>query len=82
VVDGGLGKHGVVLEERLPERRGVVGNHHEFCLSRPEALQRRLVAKSDLARLDDEGELRSDAGAKSATERRPMRVPGEQQAYL
>ena len=60
-MDGSLCEHSVVLEERLSERRGVLRNHDEFCLARPEALQGRLVTKSDFARLDDEGELGSDA---------------------
>jgi hypothetical protein len=61
VVDGSLSQHGVVLEERFSERWGVLGNHDELCLARPEALQSGLVAKCDLARLDDKSELRSDA---------------------
>lgn len=33
VVDVGLGKHGVVLEFTLPERRGVASNDDELGLS-------------------------------------------------
>ena len=39
VVDGGLGKHGVVLEERLAERGSVLGDDHELRLAVPEALE-------------------------------------------
>ena len=39
VVDGGLGKHGVVLEERLAQRGGVLGDDHELRLAVAEALE-------------------------------------------
>ena len=39
VVDGGLGKHGVVLEKRLAQRGRVLGDDHELRLATPEALE-------------------------------------------
>jgi hypothetical protein len=47
VVDVGLGKHGVVLELTLAERRGVASNDDELGLSGAEGLEGRLVSKSD-----------------------------------
>jgi hypothetical protein len=51
VVDGGLAEHGVVLELRLAERRGVAGNDDELGLAGAEGLKGGLVTKSDLAGL-------------------------------
>jgi hypothetical protein len=51
VVDGGLAEHGVVLELRLAERRGVAGNDDELGLAGAEGLEGGLVTKSDLAGL-------------------------------
>lgn len=39
VVDRGLGKHGVVLEERLAQRGSVLGDDHELRLAVTEALE-------------------------------------------
>ena len=47
VVDGGLGQHAVVLELTLSERRSVASNDDELGLARSEALEGRLVTKSD-----------------------------------
>lgn len=43
VVDLGLGEHAVVLELRLPQRRGVAGDDNELGLSGAQALEGRLV---------------------------------------
>jgi hypothetical protein len=51
VVDSGLAEHGVVLELRLAERRGVAGNDDELGLAGAEGLEGGLVTKSDLAGL-------------------------------
>lgn len=51
MVDGGLAEHGVVLELRLAERRGVAGNDDELGLAGAEGLEGGLVTKSDLAGL-------------------------------
>lgn len=55
VVDGSLGKHGVVLELRLAERGSVAGDDDELGLVRAKALQGRLVAQGDckLGRVSD-----------------------------
>jgi hypothetical protein len=47
VVDVGLGKHGVVLELTLAERRGVASNDDELGLSGAEGFEGRFVSKSD-----------------------------------
>jgi hypothetical protein len=47
VVDVGLGKHGIVLELTLAERRGVASNDDELGLSGAEGLEGRLVSKSN-----------------------------------
>ena len=47
VVDRGLGQHAVVLELRLAERRSVASNDDELGLAGSEALEGRLVSKSD-----------------------------------
>lgn len=47
VVNLSLGQHGVVLELRLAERRGVSGNDDELGLSRSELLESRLVSEGD-----------------------------------
>lgn len=54
VVDGGLAEHGVVLELRLAERRGVASNDDELGLAGAEGLEGGLVTKSDLAGLCEE----------------------------
>lgn len=51
VVDGGLAKHGVVLELRLAERRGVASNDDELGLAGAKGLEGGLVTQSDLAGL-------------------------------
>lgn len=51
VVNLSLGQHGVVLELRLAERRGVSGNDDELGLSRSELLESRLVSEGDLSGL-------------------------------
>lgn len=47
VVDGGLGEHAVVLELTLAERRGVASNDDKLGLAGSEALEGRLITKSD-----------------------------------
>ncbi len=47
VVDLGLGKHGVVFQLRLAQRRGVAGDDDELSLSRAESLEGGLVSESD-----------------------------------
>ena len=47
VVDVGLGEHGVVLELRLAERRGVASNDDELGLAAAESLEGRLVSEGD-----------------------------------
>lgn len=47
VVDGGLGQHAVVLKLRFAERRSVSSNDDELGLAGSEALEGRLVTKSD-----------------------------------
>jgi hypothetical protein len=47
VVNRGLGQHGVVLELRLPQGRGVAGDDDELGLAGAEALQGGLVTESD-----------------------------------
>lgn len=39
MVDGGLGKHGVILEERLAQRGSVLGDDNELRLAVPERLE-------------------------------------------
>lgn len=39
VVNRGLGQHGVVLEERLPQRGGVLGDDDQLGLATAEALE-------------------------------------------
>ena len=58
VVDGDLAQHGVVLELRLAERRGVASDDDELGLAGAQALQGRLVTESDLARLHDQRQAR------------------------
>lgn len=55
VVDSDLGKHGVVLQLRLSERRSVTSNDNELSLTLTESLEGRLVAKGVLTRLDSQG---------------------------
>lgn len=59
-VNGGLWEHGVVLEFGTTKGRSVSRDQDEFRLARSHSLQGRLVTKSVLARLDDEGETRVD----------------------
>ena len=47
VVDVGLGKHGVVLELRLAERRGVASNDDQLGLAVADLLEGALVSESD-----------------------------------
>jgi hypothetical protein len=47
VVDRGLGQHGVVLELRLPQRRGVASDDDELRLAGTQALEGGLVAEGD-----------------------------------
>lgn len=47
VVNLSLGQHGVVLELRLAERRGVSGDDDELGLARSELLESRLVSEGD-----------------------------------
>jgi hypothetical protein len=47
VVDLGFGKHGVVLELTLAQRRGIASNDDELGLSGAEGLEGRFVSKSD-----------------------------------
>jgi hypothetical protein len=47
VVDVGLGKHGVVLEFTLSERRGVASNNDELGLSGSEGLEGRFISEDD-----------------------------------
>jgi len=49
VVDSSLGQHGVVLNLRLAERWGVVGDDHQLALAIPQGLEGLLVAKDVLA---------------------------------
>ena len=57
VVDGGLGHHGVVLELRLAERRGVGGDDDKLGLAGAERLEGALVSEGDATTLEDKGEL-------------------------
>ena len=57
VVDGALGKHGEVLELRLPQGRGVAGNQNQLGLAGAERLEGALVSEDDLAGLHDKGHL-------------------------
>jgi hypothetical protein len=47
VVDRGLGQHGVVLELRLPQRRGVTSDDNELSLAGAQALESGLVTEGD-----------------------------------
>jgi hypothetical protein len=49
VVNGGLGKHGVVLELRLAQRRGVSGDDDELGLAGAQTLEGGLVTESNLS---------------------------------
>ena len=50
-MNGGLGKHAVVLELALAERRSVASDDDELGLAGAEGLEGGLVTKSDLAGL-------------------------------
>lgn len=56
----GLGKHGVVLELRLPQRGGVASNDDELGLASAEALEGRLVSEGDLTGLHNKRKARVD----------------------
>jgi hypothetical protein len=45
VVDRGLGQHGVVLQLRLAERRGVAGDEDQLGLARAESYGERRLAR-------------------------------------
>jgi len=60
VVNVGLGKHSVVLDLRLAERRAVVRDDHKLGLSGTEGLEGGLVTKGVLARLHHKREARVD----------------------
>lgn len=60
MVDGGLGQHGVVLELRLSQGRGVGSNDDELSLTLTEGLEGSLVAEGVLTTLDNEGKTRVD----------------------
>ena len=44
MVDGSLGQHGVVLQLRLAERRGVAGNEDQLGLARAEGYSENMLA--------------------------------------
>ena len=46
VVDGSLGEHGVVLQLRLAERRGVAGDQDQLGLARAEGYRGKHVSKN------------------------------------
>jgi len=56
-MDRGLGHHGVVLELRLAQRRGVGSDEDQLRLSGAKGLQGAAVAEDDLAGLDNKGKL-------------------------
>ena len=58
VVDGGLGKHGKVLNLGLAEGRAVRGDENQLGLAPAKRLDRGFVAKDGLARLHDQLESR------------------------
>lgn len=60
VVDGSLGKHGVVLDLGLAQRRRVSRDEYELSLARAHVLESALKAEGDLTRLDDKLELGVD----------------------
>jgi hypothetical protein len=47
VVDLGFGKHSVVFQLRLAQRRGVAGDDNELGLSRAESLEGGFVSESN-----------------------------------
>ena len=59
VVDGGLGKHGVVLEERLAQRGGVLGDDHQLRLAVAEALEGGLLQRLLVRRNTKQHQLRA-----------------------
>lgn len=60
MVDGSLGKHGVVLDLGLAQRRRVSRDEYELSLARAHVLESALKAEGDLTRLDDKLELGVD----------------------
>lgn len=52
MVDGSLGQHGVVLQLRLAEGRGVASNHDELGLARAESCNNRLLAFRCIAKFE------------------------------
>lgn len=56
VVNRSLGQHGVVLQLRLAERRGVAGNDDQLGLARAQRLHGRLGTQGDLTRLHHQSE--------------------------
>lgn len=55
-MDGGLGEHGVVLELRLAEGRGVGSDDDQLGLARAQSLHGRLSTQGDLTGLHHQGE--------------------------
>lgn len=55
-MDGGLGEHGVVLELRLAEGRGVGRDDDQLGLSGAQSLHSRLSTQGDLTGLHHQGE--------------------------
>jgi hypothetical protein len=58
VVDRRLRHHGVVLELRLPQRRGVGSDEDQLSLAGAKGFEGAAIAEDDLAGLDHKGELR------------------------
>ncbi|GMT04761.1 hypothetical protein PENTCL1PPCAC_26935, partial [Pristionchus entomophagus] len=56
VMDSGLGEHGVVLDLRLSESRGIAGDNDKLGLSTAEGLEGLLVSEAVLSRLHDHGQ--------------------------
>ena len=55
-MNGGLGKHGVVLELALAERGSVGSNDDQLSLTRTQSLHGRLSTQGDLTGLHHQGE--------------------------
>lgn len=60
VMDVGLGQHSVVLDLRLAESGGVVGNNDQLSVTLADRLQSGLVAQSGLTGLHHQLEARTD----------------------